>query len=245
MCRSSEQRRRHQTALDLPRRPCRGPSIRPCDGAAGEPANPGGAICRRFGGYQVKSAEGTMLPGVVLQGAVSRKHGNAVKGLMTRRRASRSARSSDLSGRCGIRPDSPGQGNSGAAADPRRLRAGLGAADSRIGACAARIGTLPESRPAGRRSPQRNLALEGVIEERKVGQRTTLDVLDAQQDVLDGRSRWRARNAMGGCKLCLARRNGPPDSQEPGPAGGRISGRGTLRRPSRTNGSACGTVDGR
>lgn len=30
------------------------------------------------------------------------------------------------------------------------------------------------------------LALEGVIEERKVGQRTTLDVLNAQADVLDG-----------------------------------------------------------
>lgn len=30
-----------------------------------------------------------------------------------------------------------------------------------------------------------NLALEGVVEERKVGQRTTLDVLISQQDVLD------------------------------------------------------------
>jgi outer membrane protein len=29
------------------------------------------------------------------------------------------------------------------------------------------------------------LALEGVIEERNVGQRTTLDVLDAQADVID------------------------------------------------------------
>ena len=30
------------------------------------------------------------------------------------------------------------------------------------------------------------LVLSGVIEERRVGQRTTLDVLDAQQDLLDG-----------------------------------------------------------
>lgn len=51
-----------------------------------------------------------------------------------------------------------------------------------------------------------NLALDGVIEERKVGQRTTLDVLDAQQTVLNAREALvqTQRNAVVASFLILA-----------------------------------------
>ena len=41
------------------------------------------------------------------------------------------------------------------------------------------------------------LVLTGVIEERRVGQRTTLDVLNAQQDLLDAQVRWSTRSTGG------------------------------------------------
>ena len=70
-------------------------------------------------------------------------------------------------------------------------------------------------RPRRRKSRRNQLALSGVIEERKVGQRTTLDVLNAQQTLLNcagvagpgtARQGGRRLHAAGGARRPRCRR---------------------------------------
>ncbi|WEX87233.1 outer membrane channel protein TolC [Sinorhizobium garamanticum] len=136
-------------------------------------------------GFQVKSAEGTMLPGVVLQGAVTRNTGNAGQGLDDTT-ASITARVEVPIYQGGaeygqIRQAKEILGQQRILVDSARasVQQTVVSAYAQLDSALARI-TASRSQIAAA-----NLALEGVIEERKVGQRTTLDVLDSQQDVLD------------------------------------------------------------
>lgn len=136
-------------------------------------------------GFQVKSAEGTMLPGVVLQGAVTRNTGNAGQGLDDTT-ASITARVEVPIYQGGaeygqIRQAKEILGQQRILVDSARasVQQTVVSAYAQLDSALARI-TASRSQIAAA-----NLALEGVIEERKVGQRTTLDVLDLQQDVLD------------------------------------------------------------
>ncbi|MDK1492244.1 outer membrane channel protein TolC [Sinorhizobium sp. 7-81] len=134
-------------------------------------------------GFQVKSAEGTMLPGVVLQGAVTRNTGNVGEDDTT---ASITARLEVPIYQGGaeygqIRQAKEILGQQRILVDSARasVQQTVVSAYAQLDSALARI-TASRSQISAA-----NLALEGVIEERKVGQRTTLDVLDSQQDVLD------------------------------------------------------------
>ncbi|NRP73604.1 Outer membrane efflux protein BepC [Ensifer psoraleae] len=136
-------------------------------------------------GFQVKSAEGTMLPGVVLQGAVTRNTGNVGTGLDDTT-ASITARVEVPIYQGGaeygqIRQAKEILGQQRILVDSARasVQQTVVSAYAQLDSALARI-TASRSQISAA-----NLALEGVIEERKVGQRTTLDVLDSQQDVLD------------------------------------------------------------
>ena len=134
-------------------------------------------------GFQVKSAEGSMLPGVVLQGAVTRNTGNVSTDNTT---ASVTARLEVPIYQGGaeygqIRQAKETLGQQRILVDSARasVQQTVVTAHAQLESALARI-TASRSQIAAA-----NLALEGVVEERKVGQRTTLDVLDSQQDVLD------------------------------------------------------------
>ncbi|WP_457662711.1 outer membrane channel protein TolC [Sinorhizobium medicae] len=136
-------------------------------------------------GYQVKSAEGTMLPGVVLQGAVTRNTGNAGQGL------------DDTTASVTARLEVPIYQGGAEYGQIRQAKEILGQQRILVNSARASVqqtvvsahaqleSALARIRASRSQISAANLALEGVIEERKVGQRTTLDVLDAQQDVLD------------------------------------------------------------
>jgi outer membrane protein len=136
-------------------------------------------------GFQVKSAEGTMLPGVVLQGSVTRNTGNSGAGIDDTT-ASVTARLEVPIYQGGaeygqIRQAKEVLGQQRILVDSARasVQQTVVSAYAQLESALARI-TASRSQISAA-----NLALEGVIEERKVGQRTTLDVLDSQQDVLD------------------------------------------------------------
>jgi len=101
--------------------------------------------------------------------------------------AVRAAQCSDLSGRRRIRADPPVQGNPGAAAprartdprpDPRQRRHGLGAVGGRQGAGAI---------SAGAGGGLRDRAQRRCAKKPRPGSRTTLDVLNAQQALVNAR----------------------------------------------------------
>ncbi|KRD48920.1 MULTISPECIES: TolC family outer membrane protein [Sinorhizobium/Ensifer group] len=135
-------------------------------------------------GYQVKSAEGTMLPGVTLQGQVGRTTGNVGDGI--------DSNTSSITARLEvpiyqggleygqIRQAKERLGQQRILVDSARasIQETIVSAYAQLEAAIARISANKAQISAAK------LALDGVIEERKVGQRTTLDVLDSQQDVL-------------------------------------------------------------
>ncbi|MCA1406880.1 TolC family outer membrane protein [Ensifer sp. IC3342] len=136
-------------------------------------------------GFQVKSAEGTMLPGVVLQGAVTRNTGNAGQGL------------DDTTATITARLEVPIYQGGAEYGQIRQAKEILGQQRILVDSARASVqqtvvsayaqldSALARITSSRAQIAAANLALEGVIEERKVGQRTTLDVLDSQQDVLD------------------------------------------------------------
>ena len=85
------------------------------------------------------------------------------------------------------------------------------------------------------------VALAGVREEAKVGQRTTLDVLNAQQALLSARTQLVPRRARPGRVLVLAAFGGRP-AQRSRPSDWRSTNtiRGFISTRSRASGSACG-----
>ncbi|TPW29853.1 TolC family outer membrane protein [Pararhizobium mangrovi] len=130
-------------------------------------------------GYQVKSAEGALLPGVNLQGSVDTNNngitettvgasvnipiyqGGAVTGQIRQAK--------ELLGQQRIQVDST----------RRQVDQNITSTWSQYQAFKANISAQRESIDAAK------LALNGVVEERKVGQSTTLDVLDQQQILLN------------------------------------------------------------
>lgn len=151
-------------------------------------------------GYRVKQAEGTMLPGVTIQGSVSRNTGDSfnnggvdnTSGSITARLQVPIYQGGAEYGQ--VRQAKERAGQQSIAVDSARLdvQKTVVSAYAQLDAARASITANKEQIRAA------NQALAGVIEERKVGQRTTLDVLDAQQSVLIARESLAAsqRNAV-------------------------------------------------
>ena len=84
------------------------------------------------------------------------------------------------------------------------------------------------------------LALNGVIEERNVGQRTTLDVLDAQADVITAQINLASSRARrGGGELCHRLGDRAPCRPSVSAFRSRSTGRRSTMTRSRTSGAAC------
>jgi outer membrane protein len=135
-------------------------------------------------GFRVKSAEGTMLPGVVIQGSVSRN--------TTDRDGSPDSANASITARLEV-PLYQGGAEYG---QIRQAKERLGQQRILVDSARAEVqqtiltahaqfeAALATTVANKSQVSAANMALAGVIEERKVGQRTTLDVLDAQQSVL-------------------------------------------------------------
>lgn len=141
-------------------------------------------------GYQVKSAEGTLLPGVVVQGNVSRNWTNEPPSF-----SNPDATSATVSAQLKI-PIYQGGAEYG---NVRKAKETLGEQRIRVDSARASVQQQVTSAyaqmeaataaisAARKQLSAANLALQGVIEERNVGQKTTLDVLNAQQTVLEAK----------------------------------------------------------
>ena len=149
--------------------------------------------------YRVKQAEGTMLPGVTLQGSISRsltdqpgEVPNSANAAVTARIEIPIYQGGSEYGQ--IRQAKERAGQQAILVDSVRaeVRQTIMQAFAQLDGARATISATRERIAAATR------ALSGVIEERKAGQRTTLDVLDAQQSVLVARETLAAaqRNAV-------------------------------------------------
>ncbi|HTO32012.1 MAG TPA: TolC family outer membrane protein, partial [Pararhizobium sp.] len=139
-------------------------------------------------GYRVKSAEGTMLPGVVVQGALTRNTTNREENF------NRSADTSNAS--ITARLEVPLYQGGAEYGQIRQAKERMGQQQILVDSARAEVqqtivsahaqfeAALATTSANKAQVSAANMALAGVIEERKVGQRTTLDVLDAQQSVL-------------------------------------------------------------
>jgi outer membrane protein len=151
-------------------------------------------------GYRVKQAEGTLLPGVTIQGSVSRNSGDGLNSSgIESNSASITARLQVPLYQGGaeygqVRQAKEREGQQAIIVDRVRMdvRQTVVGSYAQLEAALAAIAANKQQIDAA------NQALSGVIEERKVGQRTTLDVLDAQQSVLIARESLAAsqRNAV-------------------------------------------------
>ncbi|MBO3760048.1 TolC family outer membrane protein [Ciceribacter sp. L1K22] len=157
-------------------------------------------------GYQVKSAEGSLLPGVVIQGNVSRNWTNETTNNGFFSTPSPDTDVATITARLNV-PIYQGGAEYG---NIRKAKETLGAQRMQVDSVRAAIQqqvtgayAQMEAAEAGIRAARQqisasNQALQGVIEERNVGQKTTLDVLNAQQAVLEAQESLVAyqRNAV-------------------------------------------------
>ncbi len=149
-------------------------------------------------GFNVKEAEGAMLPGVSLQGSVYKSvngdqaAGDDLRGAVTARVTVPIYQGGAEYGQ--IRQAKERFGESQLLVDSARMEVQrtIASAHAQYEAASASIAAIRVQIDAA------NQALNGVIEERNVGQRTTLDVLNAQQNVLDAQEDLAAvqRNAV-------------------------------------------------
>ena len=144
-------------------------------------------------GYQVKSAEGTLLPGVVLQGNAARNWTNQTSSNGFFSTPSPDTENVTVGAQIripiyqggaefgNIRKAKETLGAQQLAVDSARAAViqQITAAYAQVEAARAAIGATQQQVSAA------NQALKGVIEERNVGQKTTLDVLNSQQVVLN------------------------------------------------------------
>ncbi len=137
----------------------------------------------------VKVAEGALYPTVSVQGSFT-QNWLSTQSLSTMNELQRlgagHAERADLSGRRRIFPDPPGQGNARAEAPRSRHRArpvrqNVVQAWGQLEAAKANIDATQAQVQAA------EIALNGVREEARVGQRTTFDVLTAQQTLVNAR----------------------------------------------------------
>ncbi len=137
--------------------------------------------------FNVKVSEGALLPTLSLEGSASRRY-NPSTSVDTSNSASLTARltipiyqGGAASATIRQNKETLGQRRIEVDVSRQQVRAAVVSAWSQtISAKAATLANSQQVRAA-------NLALAGVIEERNVGQRTTLDVLNAQSDVLTAR----------------------------------------------------------
>lgn len=132
-------------------------------------------------GYQVKSNEGAMLPGVSVSGMVGTQDSGVETAQIQARitvplyqggaASARVRQSKEILGQRQILVDSA----------RRAIQQAVVASWTQMEASSASIAANKAQLSAA------NLALNGVVEERRVGQRTTLDVLIAQQSVLNAK----------------------------------------------------------
>lgn len=139
-------------------------------------------------GYNVRVAEGTMLPGVSLQSDLYKSVNDNSAGADDNLVGSLSARIVVPIYQGGaeygqIRQAKEQLGQRQILVDSARLEVQrtIVSAHAQFEASVAAIGAI------GQQIEAANMALNGVVEERNVGQRTTLDVLNAQQNVLDAK----------------------------------------------------------
>lgn len=141
-------------------------------------------------GYNVKSAEGALLPGVNVQGSLARSdiHIPGEAGSTDYNSASVSAsitvplyEGGSVTGK--VRQAKELYGQAQIKVDSARRQV-----DQNIVSTWSQLAAYKENVSANQAQVRAaKLALDGVIEERKVGQRTELDVLDSQQTVLNAR----------------------------------------------------------
>lgn len=141
-------------------------------------------------GYQVKSAEGTLLPGVVIQGNAARNWTNEPPSLNNS-----DATSASITAQLRV-PIYQGGAEFG---NIRKAKETLGEQRIKVDSARASVqqqvtsafaqmeASFAAIAAARKQLSAANLALQGVIEERNVGQKTTLDVLNAQQSVLEAK----------------------------------------------------------
>jgi outer membrane protein len=135
--------------------------------------------------FQVKSTEGQLLPTVTLEGSVSRRWEPSS--------VVNSQDSASVVGRLNVPIYQAGSVSSQVRQTKEILgqrRIELDATREQVrAAVVSAFGSLQASRAsliaAGEQVRAANIALEGVQEERRVGQRTTLDVLNSQQELLN------------------------------------------------------------
>jgi outer membrane protein len=149
-------------------------------------------------GFNVKEAEGAMLPGVSLQGSVYKSvntvdgPGDSLQGTVSARLTVPIYQGGAEYGQ--IRQAKERLGESQLQVDSARMEVQrtIASAHAQYEAANASITAIRVQIDAA------NQALNGVVEERNVGQRTTLDVLNAQQNVLEAQEDLAAvqRNAV-------------------------------------------------
>jgi len=137
-------------------------------------------------GFQVKSTEGQLLPGLTGSAGVSRNYSNSVPGFSD----------TSTSATIGATLTVPIYQGGRTSAQVRQAKETLGQARINVDIQRDEVRRAVSSSWAAYVAARENvtansevvaasqLALNGVIEERNVGQRTTLDVLDAQADVI-------------------------------------------------------------
>lgn len=151
-------------------------------------------------GYQVKSAEGALLPGVNLQGSVARDDGGSTTSTIAASINIPLYQGGAASGAVRQAKELLGQKRIQVDSARRAVEQNIVTTWTQYDAFQANISANQAQLKAAK------LALNGVIEERKVGQRTTLDVLDSQQTVLTARESLvqSQRNAAVASYLLLA-----------------------------------------
>ncbi|MBW3098106.1 TolC family outer membrane protein [Pseudohoeflea sp. DP4N28-3] len=132
-------------------------------------------------GFDVKAAEGTMLPGVSVTGSVNELEGGVTVGQVQARVSVPIYQGGAASARVRQAKELLGQQRIQVDSIHRAIEQAIISSWAQMEASRA---TINANRAQLRAA---NLALNGVVEERRVGQRTTLDVLVAQQSVLEAR----------------------------------------------------------
>lgn len=132
-------------------------------------------------GFNVKSQEGAMLPGVSVSGSLSETDGGTTVGQVQARVSVPLYQGGLVSARVRQAKESLGQQRILVDTAHRAVEQAIIASWTQMEASRASINANRAQLRAG------DLALNGVVEERRVGQRTTLDVLNAQQSVLEAR----------------------------------------------------------
>lgn len=152
---------------------------------AGHPAILSASFNLEVASYNVKVIEGEFLPSITLEGSASHRDGGSTG----------ETDSASIIGRMTVPIYQAGEPDARARAaketlGQRRIELTLAGNQVRQTVAAswsALDATRAVIKAADAQVGAQQLVLSGVIEERNVGQRTTLDVLDAQQDLIDAR----------------------------------------------------------